>query len=752
MSDLYLIIYFICVYLLMSMVKKKAIRYIIIILIKQIKMNHFLGDFMNKSRIICVCAALLLTFVLFSCDLQGQKVVITNAATPEFSSEPASGVFSIGNTIDLLAEASVNDNGTITYQWFSMNAEYDSPDGILLDGEDWPQIQITPAAEGIYYYYVEVTNTNTKVNGNRTTTVRSGIATIIVNDNANPVKYPVITSHPAGGRFMVGKVELSIESDVPEAGVLSYQWYSANTYSNKGGAPIQGAAGIGSSIEVELSTAGTFYFYCVVTNTLEGNTKSVASHPAVFEIVAEMNPNATIAINPNVKYQYVRGFGGMDIPWDNFFAISLDEYEKMYNPVTGLGFNMMRIMIMPENPYDSTDINLTMDYYVNGGGNRPNYYEGVKIVNKYNGYVLASPWSPPPEWKSNGSKNGGGHLLTTYYGAYANYLKAFCKNMYDNGAPIYAVSIQNEPNFTATYDGCEWTPEEMRDFFKQVGRFTQGVPGYGRGAAIPNVLQMNGESANHPNINDAAMDDAVSRALIDVVGRHTYGNVQVRYVKALAHPDFPTDRKEVWMTEHNINSGNEVAYVNDSTWNYVWMMMNDVDVSIRLNDESAFIWWALKRFYSFIGEGAYGTTEGVILPRGYALSHYAKYASEMWRCGVNIQGTLADGKTAISASNVNNASFDRNSTAAKVTTFVSDNGNTISMVLFTPTNTSGQSGVNLGTVRINLPSSFTVNTATAVRSTSAIKVKPETVLLSADKKSAYIMMPPGNIVSVKFTK
>jgi hypothetical protein len=320
--------------------------------------------------------------------------------------------------------------------------------------------------------------------------------------------------------------------------------------------------------------------------------------------------------------------------------------------------------------------------------------------------------------------------------------------MYDNGAPIYAVSIQNEPNYSGDYDGCEWTGAQMRDFFKRVGHFTDGVKGWGGGHETPVVLTMNGETANNTNINDPAMDDPVSRAVIDIIGRHTYGNQLGRYVKALDVS--PT--KEVWMSEKNHNSGSVQAYPNDSTWNYVWLFMNDIDLSIRLNDESAYIWWALKRFYSFIGEGQYTTTEGTVLPRGYGLSHYAKYAKEMWRCGVSIEGTLADGSTSISTSNVNNTNYNLYSTNAKVTAFVSEDGNTISLVMFTPTSSAGASGRDMGTVEINLPADFVASTATAMRSNASVKAKTEDVLLSADRTKAYVMLPPSSIVSVRFTK
>ena len=696
--------------------------------------------------IILLCGA-----VFTACDMEGSTPGTVDAAEPVFGDLPPVYSEKAPNVpFELVADVNVSDGGELTWQWYMLPGEYVTLDGQPAegDGADTHSLWLDGLSEGIYHFYVVVTNTNNNVNGNKTASIRSNLMTVVIINPADPVKYPKITEQPGDRRAVAGDIELSVTAEEPAAGALSYQWYSAATLSNTGGDIINGATNAAYTANL---TAGDYYFYVVVTNTVGESKKSINSQPVTIEVIAEMNPNATITLNPNRKYQYVRGFGGMDIPWSSFWNITMEEYEKMYNPDTGLGLNMIRIMIMPENPTDNTDPEKTIDYYLGEGG-RPNYIEGVKLVNKYNGYVLASPWSPPPDWKSNNSKDGGGHLIPTYYAAFANYLKRFSEVMLARGAPIYAVSIQNEPNFTASYDGCEWTEAEMRDFFKTpgVGRFTEGVSGWGGGAAIPRVLIMNGESANHPNINDLALDDPVSRDIIDVIGRHTYGNVQNRYAKAL---DLG---KEVWMTEHNINSGNALSYPNDSTWNYVWQFMNDVDVSIRLNDESAFIWWASKRFYSFIGEGQYGTVEGAILPRGYAFSHYAKFAKETWRIGLNVTGTTADGapiSTGAGAnSNFNNATFDRDSTAAKATAFVSDDGNEISLVLFTPTNTSGGRGVDMGTIKIQLPQGFVARTATAMRSSAAVKAKKEDVLLSSDGNSAFIMLPPSNIVSVRFTK
>jgi O-glycosyl hydrolase len=480
-----------------------------------------------------------------------------------------------------------------------------------------------------------------------------------------------------------------------------------------------------------------FIFIAVITGLIFSTCASTSSNEDTGE------PNVVITVDVDTKYQYVRGFGGMEVGWGNFPRTSARDTELLFNPDTGLGLNILRIMIMPSN----TDINVTMKALINS--DRPDYYENVKIVNKYGGYVLASPWSPPKEWKTNNDLKGNGKLNTKYYQEYANYLKSFAAHMRDNGAPIYAISIQNEPNFESSYDGCFWSPTDMKNFFSQVGHFTDGVKGYGGGKEIPSVRTMNGESMNNPNINDAALGSPESRAVIDIIGRHTYGERLNRYARALDHP---TDPKEVWMTEHLLNSEKIASgFPNDSTWNYMWKILNDIDLSIRINEESAFIWWAAKRFYSLMGDGQYNTKDGELLPRGYAMSHYAKFARDTYRVGITAKGKIRDGSN-ISTGNFNSHADNIDGTTARVTAFVSPDGNTISLVMFTPTYLNGTGGVDMGRIKIQLPADFIIGKAAAMRTSENNYAKWEDVKIGEDRTSAIVSLPSGQILSVRFTR
>ena len=481
---------------------------------------------------------------------------------------------------------------------------------------------------------------------------------------------------------------------------------------------------IGMALMFMLLLAG-----CPDPNTDPDDTGTEIPEPPLDHLYIE--GKNTVVVDSSRKYQYVRGFGGMSNAWNTGAGqdINAADMEEMFDPAK-LGYNMFRIMIYPY------PISTILDNTQFPNHDNSDYYELVKIVNRHGGYVLASPWTMPAEMKELGTLNGGDRLLPAQYHNYAEYLKDYLRDMNTNGAPVYAISIQNEPNWAATYDGCDWTPEEMRDWFKQEGHFTDGIPGYGGGQASAYVLTMNGESANHPRINDAALDDPQSAAAIDVIGRHIYGNAQVRYTKALKMG------KEVWMTEHNVNGGNASSYPNDSTWNYVWKFMNEVDLSMRLNDESAFIWWYAKRFYSMIGDGDYATADHAVLPRGHGLSHYAKYAKETTRVRV-----------ATNISGANPAVYKQDGTAVKITAYESKDGNSISLVLFTPTDTQGANGTSLEEVVIRLMG-FNATSAEAIVSNAGEKRVAKPVTVSTDEVGTVstISLPASTIMSVRFSK
>jgi O-glycosyl hydrolase len=709
----------------------------------------------------------------------------------------------------------VSASDEIRYQWYystsltntngvpipsATSANFVPP--IAIPGqEEIEEYQINGA--GNYYYFCVVTNYffAATTTGRRESMVASNPVAVSISINPS-ASAPVFAKQPQSAIYLPGDTIVPLVADVNEpedGGDLSYQWYISITTppANSNGIPLSGATGRSYSLPFSSESPGKYYYYVVVTNNNPYVANPISTVISSLADVVITTPHSgagnatfTVQFGGTNQYQYVRGFGGMDVTWGNFPDYSVQDYENMFNPDI-LGYNMVRTMILPT----YTDINRTMEELIKNQiyttMDRTRYYENVKTVNRYGGYVLASPWSPPAAWKTNNSINGGGDLRASDYQNYARYLRAYCQNMLNNGAPIYAVSIQNEPNYPAGYDGCEWTGEQMRDFFVRVGAYTNGVAGYGGGKPIPSVKRMNGESANTTTINLPIFGNGTTREVVDLLGRHNYGSRNENGAGTGNTPAHnwiyrPTFPKEIWMTEHNLNSNSGTSYPNDHTWNYIWLFMNDVDMTVRINHENAFIWWSAKRFYSMIGDGTYGSRDGEILPRGWGLAHYSKFAKESYRVGVSYAGTTGSGATLAEGGNINGSHYaDFESQTVKVSAFMKlkpgvddrfgeargvnwrnqevdiSEVEEITMVMYTPTAQSGSGGVGMGNVRLQMPAGFRIASATAMRSDPEIfdsgrtnrgTPRWETVDITADRTAAVVRLPISTILSVRFTQ
>jgi glucuronoarabinoxylan endo-1,4-beta-xylanase len=302
----------------------------------------------------------------------------------------------------------------------------------------------------------------------------------------------------------------------------------------------------------------------------------------------------TVTINTATTYQKITGFGGGNMMWGTSF-LTPSEIKTVFGQGEGeLGFTMFRVRLSSVQSEWSQVV------------------ETIKEARKYEVTVLASPWSPPANLKTNNNVVGG-RLAASNYGAYATYLNDFVQYMATQGATIDAVSVQNEPDFNASYEGCEWSSTEMYNFVKN------------NGAAIQGAKLVASESFNFKqSYTDAILNDQAAAANLDVVAGHLYGGGLASY------PLAQQKGKEVWMTEYllNLNSGNvQNAWINSTDaakWDETMTMLGTVHGAMA-NNWNAYIWWYIRRYYSFIGDGEQGTVLGKILKRGYAMSHYAKF-------------------------------------------------------------------------------------------------------------------------------
>lgn len=287
----------------------------------------------------------------------------------------------------------------------------------------------------------------------------------------------------------------------------------------------------------------------------------------------------SVSINASTEYQTITGFGGMNgAGWIGDLTAS--QIETAFGSGEGqLGLSIMRMRIDP----NSANWNIQVQSAVRAR------QLGAKL--------LASPWSPPAHMKTNNSLINGGKLKPESYGDYATHLLNFVDFMSRNGAPLYTVSLQNEPDWHPDYESCDWSGNDFVNFLNAQGsRF---------GSSIKVTV---GESVGFSKrFTDPVLNSPTAVQHADIIAGHLYGAVPQDYPLARAKG------KEVWMTEHYTDSKNDAD---------VWPLALDVGTELHRSmvaNFNAYIWWYIRRSYGFIKEN------GQVSKRGHIMAQYARY-------------------------------------------------------------------------------------------------------------------------------
>ncbi|MCL2155431.1 MAG: hypothetical protein FWH53_07185, partial [Leptospirales bacterium] len=123
---------------------------------------------------------------------------LINAQIPVIRFQPNDKDYILGEPATLSVVVNpLTDGGDLTYQWFS-STENKNSGGTAISGETEADYNPDTTTAGTYYYYVEVTNTSSNVNGNKTAMVTSRAAKVTVIVLVDAEK-PVITSDPQAG-------------------------------------------------------------------------------------------------------------------------------------------------------------------------------------------------------------------------------------------------------------------------------------------------------------------------------------------------------------------------------------------------------------------------------------------------------------------------------------------------------------------------------------------------------------------------
>jgi len=216
-----------------------------------------------------------------------------------------------------------------------------------------------------------------------------------------------------------------------------------------------------------------------VTETARDNSHRL-SVVAAAAAVAEGSAAVTITLDPARRFQEMVGFGGA-LTESSAWVLGQVSPEKRteilrryYDPKEGNGYTLARTHI------NSCDFSLNQweldptagDYDLLNFSLQPMRRWLLPLLHAANAAaggklnILASPWSPPSWMKSNNRMDDGGSLRSEYAPAWAQYYVKFIQAMRAEKLPVWALTVQNEPEAKQVWESCLYTPEQERAFVR----------------------------------------------------------------------------------------------------------------------------------------------------------------------------------------------------------------------------------------------------------------------------------------------
>lgn len=316
--------------------------------------------------------------------------------------------------------------------------------------------------------------------------------------------------------------------------------------------------------------------------------RAVLAAMGALPLLAAVLPSAAAAgavvVDPAKRRQTIRGFGGMNHPaWAG--DLTAAQRETAFGNGTGqLGFSMLRIHI-DENPANwSAEVATAQRAAALGA------------------LVFASPWNPPAalvETFVRGSQTNAKRLRHDSYAAYAQHLNDFSAFMKSNGVDLYAVSIQNEPDYAQ--DWTWWTADEMVTFLRN------NAASIGTRVIAPESFQY------VKSMSDPILNDATALANLDILGAHLYGTSYANF----PYPLFQQkgQGRELWMTEVYYPNSTDSA----DQWPGALGVAEHIHHAMVDAEFQAYVWWYIRRSYGPMRE------DGQISKRGAMMAHFSKF-------------------------------------------------------------------------------------------------------------------------------
>ncbi|HEY9072619.1 MAG TPA: hypothetical protein VIN67_00680, partial [Desulfobaccales bacterium] len=345
-----------------------------------------------------------------------------------------------------------------------------------------------------------------------------------------------------------------------------------------------------TQLDATASVAGTFVYTPAsgtVLNTVGSQTLSVTFTPTDTTDYATATGTVSLTVNTSqpavtVDYgtqdQFIRGFGG-STAWLGQMPQAVA--TALFDPVNGLGLSILRVRI----DYSGTATSINPWATNNWTQEAANGQEAVDA--NPNAIVFASPWTPPVSMKTSSTSQPyntgcattgvcGGYLDPAHYADYAAYLEDFVTYFNSsNSFNLYAISIQNEPDWNPSYEACLWSAQQMDTWIANNASVITADPTYPTKLIMPESLNFNPAQAA------TALSDPNAESQISIIGGHLYG---VSPIVPYSWPSGVTP-KELWMTEYGPLS------TATPTWAQALPYAESVHNSMVNGQYNAYVWW-----------------------------------------------------------------------------------------------------------------------------------------------------------------
>jgi glucosylceramidase len=204
-----------------------------------------------------------------------------------------------------------------------------------------------------------------------------------------------------------------------------------------------------------------------IVETTGDQTMLLQSQPSVSFATGGGSSSLVITVDSTTQYQQMDGVGGSltdSSAWLIWNKLSTSQQttlmQQFFSPSSGIGISFLR------QPMGASDFSASGNYSyddVPSGQSDPNLtnfsvaHDSAYVIPlvkqalsiNSNIKVVALPWSPPAWMKTTGTMNGG-NMNTAYFPSLAQYFVDFTQAYQQQGIPIYALSVQNEPLYSTT--------------------------------------------------------------------------------------------------------------------------------------------------------------------------------------------------------------------------------------------------------------------------------------------------------------